>query len=108
MRKRAHVHVIENELSVCVQTELAAFLIGMGQYSYFVCGAWENYVANRSTWNPVYDLPLGAPRSNAVLGEDGVWRRAFASGTAATFDTKRERGTVSWARRGFGAEFTGR
>ena len=40
-------------------------------------------------------------------GEDGVWRRAFASGRAATFDTKRERGTVSWAGRGFAAQFTG-
>ena len=81
-----------------MQTELAAFLIGMGNYSYFLCGAWENYPANASTWNPVYDLSLGTPRSNAVLGEDGVWRRDFSSGTAATFDTKREKGTISWAK----------
>ena len=81
-----------------MQTELAAFLIGMGKYSYFVCGAWENYPANTSTWNPVYDLPLGAPRSKAVKGRDGVWRREFASGTVATFDTKQEKGAVSWAK----------
>ena len=56
-----------------VQTELAAFLVAMGRYSYFVCGTWENYPANASTWNPVYDLPLGAPLSDAKLGADGVW-----------------------------------
>jgi hypothetical protein len=80
-----------------VQTELAAFLVGMGRYSYYVCGSWENYPANSSTWNPVYDLPLGEPIGNATLGADGVWRREFASGTTATFDTHTETGEVSWA-----------
>ena len=56
-----------------MQTELAAFLVAMGRYSYFVCGTWENYPANASTWNPVYDLPLDEPLSDAKLGADGVW-----------------------------------
>eukprot|EP01052_Picozoa_sp_SAG31_P042094 SAG31_NODE_6576_length_1965_cov_1.946409_1_plen_189_part_00 len=81
-----------------VQTELAAFLVAMGEYSYFVCGSWENYPANSSTWNPVYDLPLGRPLHNATLGADRVWRREFASGTTVQFDTKTNSGTVSWGR----------
>ena len=68
------------------------------RYSYFACGVWENYPADASTWNPVYDLPLGRPLHHATLGEDGVWRRAFASGTAVSFDTRTGRGNVSWAR----------
>ena len=80
-----------------MQTELAAFLVAMGEHSYYVCGSWENYPANASTWNPVYDLPLGKPHQDATLGKDMVWRRAFASGTMASFDTKTNTGLVFWA-----------
>lgn len=56
-----------------VQTEIAAFLVAMGEHAYYVCGAWENEPA--ATWRfPLYDLPLGRPLSNATL-EGGVWRR---------------------------------
>ena len=44
--------------------------------------------------------PLGAPLSNATLGDDGVWRRSFAHGTNVTFDTNTETGTVEWAKTG--------
>lgn len=83
-----------------VQTELAAFLVAMGTYSYFLCGSWEDTFSNpqTSTWLPVYDLPLGEPISNATL-EKGIWRRSFASGTNATFNTKTEVGTIDWARK---------
>ena len=79
-----------------VQTELAAFLVAMGERSYYVCGAWQDYPVE-GTWNPVYDLPLGAPLGAAVLGRDGVWRRRFARGTNASFDTRAESGRVEWA-----------
>ena len=82
-----------------VQTELAAFLVAMGKYSYYVCGSWENYPANMSTWNPVYDLPLGKPQGDALLDKDLVWRRTFSSGTSVSFDTKTNTGLVSWASR---------
>ena len=36
----------------------------------------------RDAWFPLYDLPLGEPRSNATLVSDGVWRRVFASVTS--------------------------
>ena len=82
-----------------VQTELAAFLVGMGERSYFTCGSWEDTLSSPTTssWLPVYDLPLGEPIANASLGADGVWRRSFASGTRATFDTVAEVGRVFWA-----------
>ena len=94
-----HAPALPDYREPAVQTELAAFLVAMGEYSYFVCGSWENYPANALTWNPVYDLPLGKPVSKAVLGEDRVWRREFESGTRVTFDTATNTGNVSWAMR---------
>ena len=75
-------------------TKLAAFLIAAGQGSYYLCGGWGSASV---PWFPIYDLPLGAPLSNATLGADGVWRRSFASGTSVTLDTKTNNGTISWA-----------
>ena len=82
-----------------VQTELAAFLVAAGTNSYYLCGSWEDTLGNdpSSAWMPVYDLPLGEPQGRATLGDDGVWRRSFASGTNVTFDTKAEKGSVQWA-----------
>jgi hypothetical protein len=81
------------------QTELAAFLVAMGTYSYYLCGSWEDTFSSpmTSTWLPVYDLPLGEPLGNATMDKKGVWRRSFASGTNVTFDTKAEVGRVYWA-----------
>jgi hypothetical protein len=82
-----------------VQTELAAFLVAMGRYSYFLCGSWEDTLsggATTSSWLPVYDLPLGEPLGNATK-HGTVWHRSFASGTNVTFDTNTERGRVYWA-----------
>ena len=50
-------------------------------------------------WFEIYDLPLGAPLSDAKLGADGVWRRSFAAGTNVTMDTKTNNGTIAWAKR---------
>jgi|EP01047_Picozoa_sp_COSAG01_P062215 hypothetical protein len=47
------------------------------------------------TWSR-YDRPLGAPKAQAVLGEDGILRREFASGTVALFDPKAQTGQVKW------------
>ena len=40
---------------------------------------------------------LGEPLGDAQLGDDGIWRREFKTGTKVTFDTKAERGTIDWA-----------
>ena len=74
---------------------IAAFLIGAGPYSYYMCGSWTNPPLD---WWPIYDFALGAPLSNATLGEDGIWKRSFESGTKATFDTNTETGTIEWAK----------
>jgi len=76
-----------------LQTELAAFLIAAGEYSYYRCGGWGHTDAS---WYPVYDKKLGKPLSNATLGDDGIWRRSFAAGTDVTFDTKTSVGTIQW------------
>lgn len=76
-----------------LQTELAAFLVAAGPYSYYRCGGWSH---TDPTWYPVYDKKLGTPLTNATLGQDGVWRRSFASGTDVTFDTNTNVGTITW------------
>jgi hypothetical protein len=88
-----------NYNDTAAQTELAAFLVAAGKYSYFVCGSWEDTLSDSSTssWLPVYDLPLGEPLGNAVK-KGAVWYRSFASGTNVTFDTKHNKGAVHWAR----------
>ena len=47
------------------------------------------------------DYALGAPHGKAQETEPGsnVWRRAFASGTVATWDNNKKTGTVAWAGR---------
>jgi hypothetical protein len=72
---------------------LAAFLVAMGPYSYWMCGGWNGV---KPTWYPVYDYPLGSPLSNATLA-DGVYTRHFSSGTVASFDTRTETGSIQWA-----------
>lgn len=76
-----------------VQTELAAFLVVAQEHAYYMCSGWSGTVP---TWYPVYDLPLGAPLSNATL-ENGVFSRKFASGTEVIYDTNTETGTIKWA-----------
>lgn len=76
-----------------IQTELAAFLIAAGEYSYYRCGGWGH---TDVPWYPVYDKKLGAPLGDATL-KNGVWTRAFASGTKVTYDTTAEKGSISWA-----------
>lgn len=79
--------------NVDLQTELAAFLVAAGEYSYYRCGGWGH---SDATWYPVYDKKLGEPLANATLGKDGVWMRSFASGTDVTFDTNTNIGTITW------------
>ena len=80
---------------------LAAFLIGAGERSYWGCstdtgsdGAWYYDAWHR--WNPEYDLPLGAPTANSTKRGD-LWTRAFASGTAVTFNVTSNKGAIAWA-----------
>ena len=77
------------------QSKLAAFLIGAGEGSYYLCGGWGS---SSVPWYPVYDLPLGDPLSDAVLGADGVYRRSFKAGTNVTMDSRTNNGTIAWAK----------
>ena len=41
-----------------LQTELAAFLMAAGEYSYYRCGGWSH---SDTTWYPVHEKKLGVP-----------------------------------------------
>jgi hypothetical protein len=76
-----------------IQTELAAFLVAAGQYSYYMCSSWSGTLP---VWYHVYDMKIGAPLGNATLGADKVWRRRFLH-VNVSYDTVAERGTIGWA-----------
>ena len=78
--------------SADVQTELAAFLVAAGQYSYYMCSSWSGTLP---VWYPVYDMKIGAPLGAATLGADKVWRRRFLH-VNVSYDTVAERGTIGW------------
>ena len=76
---------------------LSAFLVAAGKYSYYGCGNWTTS-GNDTTalfWHPEYDKPLGAPLALATY-EGGQWKRQFASGTVAIFDTATNKGVINW------------
>ena len=80
-----------------IQDHLAAFLIGAGEYSYFGCGPWYSPATSVATqWKASYDKPLGAPIGLAV-NNGGIYTRKFASGTSVQFDTKTNKGHITWA-----------
>ena len=76
---------------------LAAFLVGAGNYSYFGCGQWSSDDNEPWYWRPEYSYPLGEPVS-APSYNNGVWRRVFANGVLAMFDTANNKGTIRWSR----------
>ena len=86
----------------CTIDELAAFLAGAGPYHYYGCGDWVGAGAHANFsehWmEGAFGRPLGAPLADAAYA-DGVWTRAFASGTAVSFDTRTGRGAIKWADR---------
>jgi len=89
---QAHGPCPSNATDPKIITNIAAFLIGAGPWSYYMCGSWTS----SPQWFPIYDYPLGMPLSNATQDKHGVWRRSFKSGTKVTFDTKKEVGTIDW------------
>ena len=52
-------------------------------------------------WPKAFDMPLGAPESNATLTGGGVWTRRFASGTEIFFN---QTGAVGWVKWGPAAQ----
>ena len=87
------------------ETMLASFLLQAQDFQYWACFTTQGGVtmpgrAEQTAlppWFEEYDRPLGEPKGQAVLGEDGVLRREFASGTVASYDTKARVGRVKWA-----------
>ena len=75
---------------------LAAFLIGMGRYSYYACSSGWIWPDGWDIWYDEYDKPLGKPVSKGIL-KNGVYSRGFKSGTNVTFDTSTNTGKIDWA-----------
>lgn len=91
----------ETGVSQCSESVVAAFLMAVRPGAFLLCNGWD----------PLYSRPLGKPLGPAtatvvvVGGGDTttskkatskkVWRRAFASGTNATWSDGK--GTVDWA-----------
>ena len=84
----------------CIESDLAAFLIGAGNFSYFGFGPWisPGLADVQGRWCPdLFDRPLGEPLSNGTRDDNGVWTRAFASGTRVTFFGKNGTGIIEWS-----------
>jgi hypothetical protein len=78
-----------------IEHGLAAFLIGAGEKAFFSCGeSWE--FGSWVQWFDQYDYPLGKPVADGVKGKDGVWTRAFQSGTKVRFDPMTKKGSITW------------
>lgn len=82
---------------------LAAFLIGASDYDYYACTEGWGFAKGWDKWSADYDRPLGVPLGTANRSKEGVWYRAFASGTAVWLDTKSQtawswgKSCIKWA-----------
>ena len=74
---------------------LAAFLIGANEYSYFACSKAWKYSPDWNVWHKEYDKPLGKPLGDAILNNN-VYERRFALGTNVTFNIKTNQGEIQW------------
>jgi hypothetical protein len=86
----------------CMEDSLAAFLIAAGDDSYYGSGLWisPTLADVQQRWcPPLFERALGEPLADGVKGADGVWRRAFKSGTKVTFDSGSNKGKITWGTR---------
>ncbi len=77
-----------------LEFNLAAFLVGAGEYSYF-CYTWGWLPEYGSfDWYPEFDKPLGAPKGDAV--RDGwTFRREFEHASVFV-DIEKRSGKIDW------------
>ena len=78
------------------ESDMAAFLVGAGVDAYWGFGTWVSPNGGvASSWILEFELPLGAPLSDATY-TDPIWVRRFESGTNVTFNARTKVGTISW------------
>jgi len=77
--------------------DLAAFLIGSYPGSFWGFGGWMQLTSGfTGRWLPIFDKPLGAPRSDATYEHSTkTWTRSFASANV-TFDCTTNKGTIKF------------
>ena len=76
---------------------LAAYLIGAGEYMYYMCThGWAIQDGWDIAWeNPDFKKPLGEPLGNATL-KDGVYYREFKQGVKVWIDEQWEYPCIKW------------
>ena len=81
------------------EASMAAFLVGAGEDHYWGTGPWVTPAGGLGgAWLPQFELPLGAPLGEAAYdAASATWTRAFASGTAVTFNAATGAGSIKWA-----------
>jgi hypothetical protein len=81
------------------EASLAAFLVGAGEDHYWGTGPWVTPAGGfAGAWLPEFERPLGAPLGAAAYdAATATWSRAFASGTAVTFNAATGAGAIHWA-----------
>eukprot|EP00937_MAST-01D_sp_MAST-1D-sp2_P002542 g2542.t1 len=102
LNRTAEGHLVQAHTSILCRNEsapegvadLAAFLLGAQNYSYFGCSNWEDV----PTWLAAYDRPLGVPLGQATQGADGTWRRSFARGTNVSLNYGTKTASIEWGR----------
>lgn len=86
-----------------ITNSLSAFLIGAGEGAYYHCS--RGWISNSSfpavedewlTWREEYSRPLGEPHGPAAKAGT-LYTRLFSTGTAVTFDTATNSGTIAWS-----------
>ena len=85
-----------------VESQVAAFLIGAGEYHYWGSGSWVQQTPDFSSrwYAEFFEPPLGKPAGLATYdGATKTWSRSFASGTEVTFDASKNVGTIRWGKR---------
>lgn len=88
-------YLYECHFTVSSEDTIAAFLVGAGADTYYGTGPWLTPCGGVERPG-VLDKALGAPLADGAYA-DGVWTRAFASGTRATFNADTGKGSVVWA-----------
>ena len=81
--------------------EIAAFLIGCGEYHYYGLGGWSGIGQHRNFsehWlDGLFDRKLGAPLADGAYdASTDTWTRNFTSGTKVKFNAKTNKGAISW------------
>ena len=81
--------------------EVAAFLVGAGEYHYFGKGGWNGVGAHGNFsehWmEGIFGRRLGEPLADATYDvRSSTWSRSFKGGTRVVFNARTNTGNITW------------